>query len=112
MTDAIGFGVIGCGRMGMRRIERIVRHPNATLICVADVQGEKAKAAGERYGVEYFTDFNKVINRRDVECGGTPALNKFQRPTPNGVMKKGKKNFVKNRWLETLRKQKEWLKHL
>lgn len=93
MADTIRFGVIGCGRMGMRRVERVVRHPNAALICVADVQGEKAKAAGERYGVEYFTDFNKVINRGDVECVVISIPNKFHAPISIRAMENGKHVF-------------------
>lgn len=93
MADTIRFGVIGCGRMGMRRIERIVRHPNAALICVADVRGERAKTVGERYGVEYFTDFNEVVNREDVECVVISVPNKFHAPISICAMENGKHVF-------------------
>jgi len=93
MTDKIRFGVVGCGRMGMRRIKRIVEHANSELICVADAQEEKAKAVGKEFGVDYYTDFNSVTNKKDIDCVVISVPNKFHAPISIGAMKNGKHIF-------------------
>ena len=89
----IKFGVIGCGRMGQRRIKRIVDHPHAELVCVADVQKERARATGKEFGVEYYADFHDVINRRDVDCVVIAVPNKYHADIAIEALAKGKHVF-------------------
>ncbi|RLG29553.1 hypothetical protein DRN97_11695 [Methanosarcinales archaeon] len=86
----IRFGVVGCGRMGMRRIKRIVEHTNSELICVADAQEEKAKAAGREFGVDYYTDFNSVTNKKDIDCVVISVPNKFHAEIATRALAEGK----------------------
>ena len=53
----LGFAVIGCGKMGKRRIQTIIRHPNAELICVADNDELNAKNLAKEARCAYYTDF-------------------------------------------------------
>lgn len=90
MTNKIGFGVIGCGRMGIRRAKRVVEHANSELICVADVEKEKAKATGKEFGVDYYTDFINITNRKDIDCIIISVPNKFHAKITINALTKGK----------------------
>ena len=66
--DKLGFTVIGCGNFGMRRIKSITDNKQAELICVVDVDKERAEQIAKKYGCDYYTDFREAIKRKDVHC--------------------------------------------
>jgi predicted dehydrogenase len=62
MTRALSVGVIGVGDFGRRHLEAYARQPGVTVAAVADHDGDRARAAAERYGVErWFADGEELI---------------------------------------------------
>ena len=64
----VGVAVIGCGRMGMRRIRRITFNPNAELIVVADADREKAVLTARQFGAAQRTDWHDAVLFPGVEA--------------------------------------------
>jgi predicted dehydrogenase len=68
MAD-VRFGIIGLGR-GRRASEQIVEADGATLVCVCDLQEDKAKEKAEEHGCEWTTDYKELIARDDIDVIG------------------------------------------
>jgi predicted dehydrogenase len=61
MNSKLRFGVIGCGRMGLRRMQTIVAHPTTELVGVADSTESLAVKASKEYGCPHFTKFEDLL---------------------------------------------------
>ena len=62
-------GVIGCGLQGEKHLECYHAAPNATIVAVADVDEERAKQAGETYGVTHMcADYTALLVREDIDA--------------------------------------------
>ncbi|MEM4327287.1 MAG: Gfo/Idh/MocA family oxidoreductase, partial [Candidatus Diapherotrites archaeon] len=62
----IGIGLIGCGAISPRHFEAIKQLPEFELKCVSDIDPEAAKKAGLEQNVDYYTDNDKLFNRKDI----------------------------------------------
>jgi predicted dehydrogenase len=62
-----GFGVIGCGVIAPTHCKAIQALPNARLVAVCDLEAEKARALGERFGAEPLTEIDALLARRDID---------------------------------------------
>ena len=65
-TGEVGFGVIGLG-MGASRCEMVARTPGARLVAVADIDARKAQEIADRHGVDWYTDYRKMLERKDID---------------------------------------------
>jgi len=67
---AIGWGVIGAGGIAARRTipEGIVPARGARLVAVMDIDGARARAVGERFGVEWYDELEPLLARPDVDA--------------------------------------------
>lgn len=78
-NNTLGFALVGCGRIAERHAELLGRNkiPGARLISVCDVNQERAKLLGAKYGVPSFADAHEMIRRQgsdiDVLCILTPS---------------------------------------
>ena len=72
----IRFAVVGCGNIGIRHIAVINAESQAELVSVCDIDVKKLKIIEEKYDVECYTSFTKMLQRRDVDvvCICTPHL--------------------------------------
>ena len=61
------FGLIGCGRIAPNHARNIAEIENAELKAVCDVIPEKAQNYSQTYGGDSYTDYRRVIERRDIE---------------------------------------------
>lgn len=58
----LGFALMGCGRISKKHADVISNAlKNAQLIAVCDIDLEKAKQCGEKYGVPYFGDIHQLL---------------------------------------------------
>jgi UDP-N-acetylglucosamine 3-dehydrogenase len=73
------FAVIGCGRMGLRRMQTIVNHPQTELVCVVDVNEQKARAAADKYGCAYYLCYEEILPREDIDCVIVSVPNKWHK---------------------------------
>ncbi|NLO74683.1 MAG: Gfo/Idh/MocA family oxidoreductase [candidate division WS1 bacterium] len=62
-----GLAVVGCGVISDTHLAAIQSLPNAHLVAVLDTREEAARAKAEEYGVEAYTDFQKLLTRPDVD---------------------------------------------
>lgn len=68
MNNEVGFAVIGCGAVSRVHIEQIHRIDGARLVAVSDLVEQTARRVGESAGVDWYTDFNRLLNRDDIDA--------------------------------------------
>ena len=58
--------LVGCGRISKNHFDALARIDGLTLSAVCDVIPERARVAGERLGVPWFTSYEEMLER--AEC--------------------------------------------
>jgi UDP-N-acetyl-2-amino-2-deoxyglucuronate dehydrogenase len=73
-TSPVGIGIIGVG-FGASRCALIQDVPEARLVAVSSRQESKARETAGKFGVDWHSDYRKLIARDDVEVVGiyTPS---------------------------------------
>ena len=66
MSERIAAGVVGLGYAGNLHASKYETLSSAELVCVADVNEERAREAGERYGIPAVTDYHDLFDK--VRC--------------------------------------------
>ncbi|HEX72345.1 MAG TPA: Gfo/Idh/MocA family oxidoreductase [Candidatus Hydrogenedentes bacterium] len=64
----IGFGIIGCGNIGPVHAAAIAGVRQARLVAVSDIVEASAKRLAGQYGVDAYTDFRALLERKDVHA--------------------------------------------
>ncbi len=65
--------VIGAGDFGHRHMTSITQSKNAQLVAVCDASEELARAASEKYGVDFYcTDYHDILKRDDIDAVTLP----------------------------------------
>lgn len=60
--------LIGCGRISGKHLESIAQLPNdLKLTAVCDIQAERARAAGEKYHVDWYTDYEELLEKEALD---------------------------------------------
>lgn len=79
MTDPSTFRVafVGCGRISGNHFEALSRIDGLRLVAVCDVIAERARAAGEKWHVPWFTNYEQML--ADVPCDAVSIA------TPSGL---------------------------
>lgn len=72
MPDPMRFAVIGINGQGRAHLRGLKETPEAELVAVCDVNEDAAKARAEEYGVPYYTSYEDVLKRDDVDAVGLP----------------------------------------
>ncbi|HEU5315519.1 MAG TPA: Gfo/Idh/MocA family oxidoreductase [Chloroflexota bacterium] len=72
MPEPMRFAVIGINGQGRAHLRGLKETPGAQLVAVCDVNEDAARARGEEYGVPYFTSYEDVLKRDDVDAVGLP----------------------------------------
>lgn len=62
------FGVIGMGSIAPFHIRSIQELPNCELKAVVSSNPQRAQEAGDRYGVDAYTDFRPLVQRTDIDA--------------------------------------------
>jgi predicted dehydrogenase len=65
-NERVGFGVIGLG-MGAARARLIHETSGARLAAVADINEERGQKAAAEYGIEWYADYRRLLERDDVD---------------------------------------------
>ena len=65
---AIRLVLVGCGRISERHFEAIDEHPDLMLVGVCDEMPERARAAGERYGVPAFPTYATMLAETSAQA--------------------------------------------
>lgn len=93
MRKKLKLAVIGCGRMGSRRMRTIVDHPDTELISAVDVNEDIARESAKRFECNSFCDFKDAINDDDVDCVVVSVPNKFHAMASIAALENGKHVF-------------------
>jgi predicted dehydrogenase len=64
-TGILNFGIIGCGRIAIHKhIDLVAREiKQAHLSAVCDIQPDRARLWGEKYGVPHYQDYHEMLQR-------------------------------------------------
>ena len=77
----LGFGVVGCGRMGRRRMRSVVEHPKTDLLCVADVNPADARSAAEEFACPAYSRYQDLLQHDHVDIVIVSVPNKWHQET-------------------------------
>ncbi len=77
MNTPIKFAVIGCGHIGKRHAEMILRHPETELVAICDTR-ERGEVGATAFEVPYFQDARMMLD-------GIPDIDVVNVCTPNGL---------------------------
>lgn len=69
MAEAVRIGVIGCGFFARNHLHAWtdLRSEGAALAAVCDIDPARAEAAGERFGVPWYTDASEMLDRERLD---------------------------------------------
>jgi UDP-N-acetyl-2-amino-2-deoxyglucuronate dehydrogenase len=60
--------LVGCGRISGKHLESIAQlTDDLKLVAVCDIIAERAKSAAEKYGADWYTDYDKMLARGDID---------------------------------------------
>jgi predicted dehydrogenase len=74
VDKVLGFGILGLG-IGATRARMVPRTKNAKLVCVCDLQEDKARKIAEELECDWCTEYEKMLYRKDIDVIGvfTPS---------------------------------------
>jgi len=64
----VGFGLLGCGRIGRMHAASLVRHSDAKLVAVYDIVNEASAAVSSSLGVRQALSVDEILNDNSVEA--------------------------------------------
>jgi len=75
MLPGFRVALVGCGRIAKNHFEALARVPGLELTAVCDIDPERARAAGEAYGVPWFRHYEEMLAQApsDVVVVATPS---------------------------------------
>lgn len=86
----LGVGVVGCGLVGSRRAAVVADHPDSRLVAVADLEHGRAKAAAGLSGAAVSSEWEEVVERRDVEVVVVATTHEWLAPVAGAALRAGK----------------------
>ena len=66
--DSLGFGVIGCGNMGVSLARGTAPLECASVVCVSDVDEGKGRQLASDSKCDFESDYRKMLAREDVDA--------------------------------------------
>lgn len=99
----VGVAVIGVGMMGEFHARVLSEISDARLVAIADVDGERARSAAERYGVAaWTTEYETLLERDDVDAVWICTQDHLHRDIAVASAQAGKAVFVEKPLATTL----------
>jgi len=98
--DKVRVGIIGVGYLGMQHARILSYLEEAELKGVADINFRKAVEIGNRHGVQYYQDYEKMLDEIDVAIVATPTSEHFS--ISMKLLKEGKAILVEKPITETV----------
>lgn len=65
--EKVNVAVVGCGFWGKNHARVFSELDSCNLSAVVDIDTDRARAFGDLYNVEWYTDLSKVLKRKDVD---------------------------------------------
>jgi predicted dehydrogenase len=86
----VNVALIGYGGRGQNHAQAIEKCPSTNLAAVCDALESKAEEAREAYGVETYSDVDRMLQRKDIEAVAVVAQAPLHAPLAKKVLKSGK----------------------
>jgi len=64
----LNVAVLGCGSWGRNQARVYNDLLNANLVAVADLDESRAREVGKKYGVEWYSDPQKIYDNKDIDA--------------------------------------------
>lgn len=90
----INMGIIGFGRMGMVHADIISKIKDLNLIAVSKKSSERSKEIRDNYGVEVYTDNDKLLDIREIDYVVISTTNETHEELTIKALNKGKNVIV------------------
>lgn len=90
----MNFAIIGCGRIAPRHAQAMQTIQNAKLVAVCDVISDRAVKFSQNYGGDVYTDYRKVLDRKDIDIVTLCVPSGLHSPIGIEVAKSGKNVLV------------------
>jgi len=84
----IKFGIIGCGKIGLRHIDFLKKNIDAEISAVCDIIKERANIAAQKANSKYYIDYEEMINNEKFDI--------INICTPNGLHAKMAVDCINN----------------
>ncbi len=98
--DKVKVGIIGVGYLGTQHARILSYLEEAELKGVADIDFKKAMQIGNRHGVQYYENFEEMLDEIDAGIVATPTSEHFA--ISMELLKKGKSVLVEKPITETI----------
>ncbi|WP_246599587.1 Gfo/Idh/MocA family protein [Clostridium lacusfryxellense] len=59
--------IVGCGAIYTNHAEALTNNDNIELVCVCDINEEKAAKAADKYKCKYYTDYNQMLKTEKLD---------------------------------------------
>ncbi|HPF57011.1 MAG TPA: Gfo/Idh/MocA family oxidoreductase, partial [Clostridiales bacterium] len=84
-------GIIGTGGIANVHIESYLKNPNVELYALCDINEERLKAKGEKYGVtRLFTDKDEMLKLKELDAVSVTTWNSQHAPCTIAALNAGK----------------------
>ena len=90
----VRFGLVGCGGISTQHIEAMRAIDGAELVAVTSTSVERARAAGERWGVPWTTDQEALLGRDDIDVVAVTTPSGFHAEVTLAALRHGKHVIV------------------
>lgn len=97
------FGVIGVKGIGRAHMEAIISSEKAELLAVADINEKEGKFAASKYGAEWYRDYEKVLERKDLDAVTVCTPHFLHHPMTVKALEYGKHVLVEKPMARTVR---------
>jgi predicted dehydrogenase len=89
----VGIGLVGAGAYGQFCLEAFAQMPEVRIVAVADVDAERARTLGERYGAKGYDSIGGLLDHPDVEIVALNTPPNFHAEQGVASLKAGKHLF-------------------
>ncbi len=107
--DKVKVGIIGVGYLGTQHARILSYLEEAELKGVADIDFKKAMQIGNRHGVQYYENFEEMLDEIDAGIVATPTSEHFS--ISMELLNKGKSVLVEKPITETVEQAEQLVSH-
>lgn len=88
--DKIRVAIVGCGAIYPLHAETVKNINNLELVCVIDIDEDRAKEAAQRYNCNYCTNYDTALNTFEIDTVHICTPHYLHAPMAINAMEKGK----------------------
>jgi predicted dehydrogenase len=87
VSDRVRTAVVGVGYLGRFHAQKYAAHPDAELVAVVDVDGERGRAVADELGVPWLGDCHDLVGR--VDCASVAVPTQYHHPVASELLAAG-----------------------